>query len=156
MDTIDTDDIEISTSATFGQVYQYRRYPRKTVLLKNDSGETITDVIATCTADDFVVWAPGSVSGATISANEYFHVMVDFQPQTIGNIEKGLKVNYTKAGTEYVQYLGACMSGEGIAIPTADYYISVTGDDSNDGSIGTPFRSLTAAALVATAGDLIF
>ena len=48
------------------------------------------------------------------------------------------------------------MSGEGIDIPTANYYISVTGDDSNDGSIGSPFRSLTAAAAAATAGDLIF
>jgi len=42
--TIETDDISISATATFGQVYQYRRYPRQTVLLKNDSGETITDV----------------------------------------------------------------------------------------------------------------
>jgi len=37
------------------QVYQYRKYPRKTVLLKNESGETITEVTASITSDNFVI-----------------------------------------------------------------------------------------------------
>lgn len=157
LDEWDNNDISCTVTAHFeDQVYQYRKYPRKTVLLKNESGETITDVEVSITSDNFVVWTPGTIDRGSVPDGEYFHVMIDFQPQSVGEIWEGLQLNYKKGITEYIQFIPNCMSGEGIAIPTANYYISVTGDDSNDGSIGSPFRTLTAAAEVAVAGDLIF
>jgi len=48
------------------------------------------------------------------------------------------------------------MSGEGIDIPTANYYISVTGDDSNDGSIGNPFATIKKAFGLCSSGELIY
>jgi len=48
------------------------------------------------------------------------------------------------------------MSGIGIAIPTANYYVSTTGNDSNDGSITTPFATIKKAFGLCSSGELIY
>ena len=49
------------------------------------------------------------------------------------------------------------MSGEGIAIPTADYYVATTGNDTTgDGSIGSPYATIKKAFGLCSSGELIY
>jgi len=83
--------------------------------------------------------------------------MVDFQPQSIGNITEGLKFNYKKSGVDYIQYLDNCMSGEGITIPAADYYVATDGNDvTGNGSIENPYATIRKAFSFCSSGELIY
>jgi len=48
------------------------------------------------------------------------------------------------------------MSGIGIAIPMANYYVAITGNDSNDGSITAPFATIKKAFGLCSSGELIY
>lgn len=82
---ITSNDFEIIKIAEFGEVEQYRTYPRKTVILKNNSGyDFVIGGISAC--ENFSFYDNRFINGATIPSGQIFHIELDFNPQEIGSL----------------------------------------------------------------------
>ena len=137
-------------------VIQYKTHPRETVLIKNETGSTITEVYASSLSNDFIVNDNWSVSGASIPNNEYFQVSVSFNPQSVASISGDLEINYKIDSIDKVSHVLNCMHGVSIEIPTANYYVATTGSDAWAGDINNPFKTIEKAFGMCSSGELIY
>ena len=141
---------------SFGDTYQYRRYPRKAVAFQNISSLALSGLQFSFDTDDFILWESLLPSSAAIiSAGERFVVQFDFQPQTVGNIYGTLNIQYEQNEITYADSISS-MSGIGVAIPIANYYVSSGGSDSDAGTISAPFATIKKAFGLCSSGELIY